>query len=149
MALVMRLKCITHADYGLSPELCLLWTAIVDCARQASTSMNKFQAYCQILAELKRSGLLQRLHEKILLDGREVQEVLHIKPGKIMQIILKRVEAWQFDRDISDTGRDQAKEECKQWLREEWESGGIVPIEERTGNGSSESNPKKKLKGVS
>ena len=35
--------------------------------------------------------------------------------------------AWQFDRPL-DQG---SQEECKAWLKAQWEGGGIIPPEER------------------
>lgn len=133
-ALLIRKPCITNMDLGLSVELCLLWTYIQDSITSDLNKIGKGQytqrpakIYSDFYSMLQKNGLLDRVHEKILLDGKEVLKLLNIKPSKDVQIILKRVEAWQFDRNIPDGKREEIKEECKEWLIQEWSKGNILP----------------------
>lgn len=127
-ALLIRMLCITNADLGLNVEVCLLWTYILQSVQnKQSPDSQLVKIYSDFYSTLQKEGLLDRIHEKVLLDGKEVLKLLNIKPGKDVQIILKRIEAWQFDRDIPEGKREEAKEECKKWLVQECSKGTILP----------------------
>ena len=106
--------------------------------------LDRLAPYLHFYDTLEANGLLERVGEKRLLDGTEVQQVLKIKPDKNLETILRRAEGWQFDQHIATGEREEKKEACKRWLLDEWTKGNIVPEHERGG----EAKPKKKAKGI-
>lgn len=149
-ALLIRLPCVTSPDIGLDARLCLLWTAVQSISKASPARLDqgamlaRLTPYLHFYQTLETNGLLERVGEKALLDGTEVQQVLKIKPDKILQTVLRRVEGWQFDQHIATGEREEKKEACKQWLLDEWTKGNIVPEHERGG----EAKPKKEAKGI-
>lgn len=133
-ALIFRLPTMTFTkkECELSPEAFILWNLVLDiCDQQETTALD------HVLSDLYSpvAPLIPHLQDKALLDGNEVSKALGYAPGPLMQRILTMVEAWQFDHldDLLDGKKNVAelKEECKVWLREEWDSGGIISVEER------------------
>ncbi|PWN34053.1 uncharacterized protein FA14DRAFT_136596, partial [Meira miltonrushii] len=145
-ALLARHPELHRTDIGVTIELRLLWSLISDLtldeslwssstpsAHEAEKALQSHiaESYYDFYRQLEEEGLLSRIDERVILDGKEILETLQVKPGALMSIITKQVEAWQFDRDLRNHSIEDAKTECKQWLRSEWDRGGIVPLDER------------------
>jgi tRNA nucleotidyltransferase (CCA-adding enzyme) len=132
MALLIRQPCISSPHLGLSLPLCLLWAMVQDLSRMNNGTLDNGSVYVDFFCQLQEYQLLERVYEKPLLDGKEILAALEIKKAsKDVQTIMKSVEAWQFSRDISAEEREKAKMECKNWLKEEWAKGGIIPMKRR------------------
>lgn len=137
----------------------ILWALIADYATSTTSAAASEDAgadavaiakpYIDLVAQLEAESAPSRVSEKPLLDGKEACEVLAIRPGRLMATILKHIEAWQFDRNAAatDEERRQLKEECKTWLRAEWERGGIILMREREAQAAGALPVKKKSKG--
>ncbi|UZJ55281.1 hypothetical protein CBS101457_004601 [Exobasidium rhododendri] len=143
MALLVRLPCITSPEFGLSIELCLLWTAVQDACPGPEPS-DVLGIYNDFYSLLLSTGLLKRMEEKPIVDGREVQSVLQVTPDKNYATILKRVEAWQFDQDITDANREGKRRACKEWLLREWTDGNIIPLKNRQAASTTKKEKKQK-----
>ncbi|EJU00882.1 hypothetical protein DACRYDRAFT_108237 [Dacryopinax primogenitus] len=87
------------------------------------------RAYELFLARLEELGLPAAIEEKPRLDGKEISSTLNIRPGPAIGPILNSVVAWQLEFP------EGTKEECRAWLREQVESGGIDLPEEGKGKG--------------
>ncbi|CCF48968.1 hypothetical protein NDA11_003824 [Ustilago hordei] len=85
--------------------------------------------YGQFWQLIKQWGLIERADEKPVLDGNAVTATLNCHPRLISQI-QTFVLAWQYDQPAAQGGVDK-EEECKAWLKGEWEKGGIVPFDQR------------------
>lgn len=145
-ALLARHPEMHRTDIGITIELRLLWSLISDLtldhslwssstpsSHEAEKALRSSVAenYYDFYRQLEREGVLSRIDERVILDGKEILETLQVKPGALMSIITKQVEAWQFDRDLRNRSIEDVKSECKQWLRSEWDRGGIVPLDQR------------------
>lgn len=145
-ALLLRHTEAPKHDKGMKVELRLLWALIADLASDRSLWSSSLpamheakaalrspvaQLYVQLYKQLKQEDVLSRMNEKTLLNGEDVMKTLAIRPSGRLQPILKRVEAWQFDRDLGHMSRQEARDACKAWLRHEWDSHGIIPPTER------------------
>lgn len=65
--------------------------------------------------------------------------------------ILEAIVVWQFSRPTipsSETDLATEIEDCKTWLKETWESGGIVPVGERGGEKKGQKGGKKEKQKV-
>lgn len=78
---------------------------------------------------IKQWDLIERADEKPVLDGNAVTAALGCHPRLISQI-QTFVLAWQYDQPSAQGGVEK-EEECKAWLKGEWEKGGIVPFDQR------------------
>lgn len=158
-ALLARHPELHRTDIGITIELRLLWSLISDLtldesfwssstpsAHEAEKALQSpvAESYYHFYRQLEEESVLSRIDERVILDGKEILETLQVKPGALMSIITKQVEAWQFDRDLRNYSVEDAKADCKQWLRSEWDRGGIVPIDEREKKPSPSSKKKAK-----
>lgn len=83
--------------------------------------------YAQFWYLIQMWNLVERAAEKPVLDGNAITACLECHPRLISQIQMY-VLGWQYDRDHLGPG---SEEECKAWLKGEWEKGGIVPFDQR------------------
>lgn len=101
------------------------------------TSNRIIDAYGALVAQIEELGLFARVEEKPLLDGNAVLSLLDLKPGPMTPRIQNAVLVWQMDAlqcplsDLSESERGQRCREVSQWLKEAWQAGLIVPLEER------------------
>ena len=88
---------------------------------QLATEYSKFWRLIQ------QWNLVKRADEKPALDGNAVTACLGCHPRLIARI-QTFVLAWQYDQPQLDA---QAEQRCSEWLKAEWEKGGIVPLDQR------------------
>ncbi|SNX85748.1 related to tRNA nucleotidyltransferase [Melanopsichium pennsylvanicum] len=147
LGLLLRNPHVTNPLLQLRPEpallICLIseivdiWqsTASIDLEHQDIWKPAPNQTELQKLAKeyavfwrlIKQYDLISRAEERPLLDGNAVTATLGCHPRLISQI-QTFVLAWQYDQDT--LGAD-SEEKCKDWLRGEWEKGGIVSFDQR------------------
>ncbi|PWN50985.1 hypothetical protein IE53DRAFT_386693 [Violaceomyces palustris] len=130
--------------------------------RDVATSkslVEKAQEYSAFWARIREWKLDQRAEEKPLLDGNEITSLLG-SHGRLIPRIQTWVLAWQIDLDLQDPSlldpsnhsagaaekRQDIIKQCREWLSNEWENGGIIPPGERmiggTGGGKGEGKAK-------
>ncbi|KAJ9474173.1 CCA tRNA nucleotidyltransferase, mitochondrial [Pseudozyma hubeiensis] len=83
--------------------------------------------YARFWQLIQQWNLVERAEEKPVLDGNAVTACLECHP-RLISTVQTFVLGWQYDRDQLGEG---AEEECKAWLKSEWEKGGIVPFDQR------------------
>ncbi|CDU25492.1 related to tRNA nucleotidyltransferase [Sporisorium scitamineum] len=143
LALLLRNQHVSNSMLQLRPEPALLISFIselIDLWRHTgtfndtATLANLQEQATQLASEYSRFwrlinqwNLVVRADEKPVLDGNAVTACLSCHPKLISQI-QTFVLAWQYDQ--SQLG-GEAEEECKTWLKAEWERGGIVPYDQR------------------
>ncbi|SJX64237.1 related to tRNA nucleotidyltransferase [Sporisorium reilianum f. sp. reilianum] len=144
LALLLRNPHVSNGMLQLRPEPALLVSFISElidlCHQHTGTfddtaTLAALQAQSTALASeytrfwrlITQWNLVARADEKPVLDGNAVTACLGCHPKLISQI-QTFVLAWQYDQP--QLGGD-AEEECRTWLKAEWDKGGIVPFDQR------------------
>lgn len=144
LGLLLRNTHVSNSLLSLKPQPALLMAFIsevielwqrTDAFQHDTASLESIQDQVVSLAGeygkfwylIKQWNLIERAEEKPALDGNAVTACLGCHPRLISQIH-NYVLAWQYDQPALD---GDAEERCKEWLKSEWEKGGIVPFDQR------------------
>ena len=144
LGLLLRNQHVTNGLLQLRPEPALLVPFIselvelwqrTDAFYQDTATLATVQAeavqlateYSKFWRLIQQWNLVKRADEKPALDGNAVTACLGCHPRLIARI-QTFVLAWQYDQPQLDA---QAEQRCSEWLKAEWEKGGIVPLDQR------------------
>lgn len=72
------------------------------------------EKWLKFRGHLESLGLPKAIEEPPLINGKEIQALLQIKPGQVIGVLSKAVMEWQLDNPGS------TKAECSEWLKEGW-----------------------------
>ncbi|WVQ78298.1 hypothetical protein IAT38_000383 [Cryptococcus sp. DSM 104549] len=89
------------------------WTGVWD---------DKAEAVARRYTEFKNRIAALRLHaaiqQPVLLNGNEIQDILSLRPSRLLMIIREAINIWQLDHP------EGTKEECVVWLKQQWDGAG-------------------------
>lgn len=74
------------------------------------------EKWAKFRSHLESLDLPKAIEEPPLINGKEIQALLQIRPGQIVGVLSKAVMEWQLDHPGS------TREEVSAWLKAEWET---------------------------
>ncbi|KAF8334245.1 uncharacterized protein EI90DRAFT_2916098 [Cantharellus anzutake] len=154
LGLALRDKNVHNETTGSHWTTSLLFSLVQDLVETINPVDGKFLAenidllsvietYNMFISKVLELGLPSSVHNKPILDGREVCAALGLKPGPHTGHILNSVTEWQLEHP------DRDKAACEQWLRDEHGAGRLMPAPSPDGKrvkGEDESRKVKKPK---
>ncbi|KAK0557458.1 CCA tRNA nucleotidyltransferase, mitochondrial [Tilletia horrida] len=129
IGLLLRQPSLTSSALHLNPATALLFTLVHALILSPGDDQHKeriVKDHVWLWEQFSHDGLLNRAEEKPVLDGNRIKTTLGFQPGPLTPRIQTAVLAWQYCRKAPVSA-----DECAAWLKEQWDQGGIVPVEAR------------------
>ncbi|WFD32462.1 CCA tRNA nucleotidyltransferase [Malassezia sp. CBS 17886] len=138
IGLLVRHASVTNPALGLSLANTLLFALLCDLGRcweggslhPPEAIVDEFAAFWAFAVD---ADLPARAAEKPLLDGNQITSLLQCEKPLIRRI-QPHVIAWQLDHNEPAQPLDARQDACSAWLKDAWDAGHIVPVQERTGD---------------
>ncbi|KAK0537423.1 CCA tRNA nucleotidyltransferase, mitochondrial [Tilletia horrida] len=135
--LLLRQPSLTSSANQLSPASALVFSLVARLAHLSLDGAGSSQEeditreYVWLWERFTQGSLLLRAEEKPVLDGNQIKTVLGFHPGPLTPRIQTAILAWQ----LAHPGPSPtiSAEACAKWLKEAWERGEIVTVENRQG----------------